>query len=85
MKTIDYNKQKFPQDSIFGLCQKHRISIEKRNGLFVISQDGFEVMMHQQTNFGNALRVIVDKFCLGESEYERLMYCKLDNEQLKLF
>ncbi len=85
MKTIDYNKEKFPQDSIFGLCQKHGISIQKRNGLFVISQDGFEVMMHPQTNFGNALRVIVDKFCLGESEYDRLMYFKSDNGQLTLF
>lgn len=78
------NNKVYPVDSLFGLCQKHGIDIDKRNGLIVLSIDNFEVIMHPQTNYGNALRIIVDKFCLGESEYERMMQCNTET-QLTLF
>ena len=74
----------YPIDSLFGLCQKHGISINKVNGLILLKENDFEVIMHPQTNFGNALRIIVDKFCLGESEYERMINYGKDNQQ-KLF
>ena len=78
------NSKTYPIDSLFGLCQKHDISINKVNGLILLKQNDFEVFMHPQTNFGNALRIIVDKFCLGESEYERMI--SYGNEkQLTLF
>lgn len=77
-------KKSYPIDSLFGLCQKHDISIDKVNGLILLKQDNFEVFMHPQTNFGNALRIIVDKFCLGESEYERMINYGNEN-QLTLF
>jgi hypothetical protein len=77
-------KKSYPIDSLFGLCQKHLISINKVNGLIVLKENDFEVFMHPQTNFGNALRIIVDKFCLGESEYERMINYGNEN-QLTLF
>jgi hypothetical protein len=76
----------YPVDSLFGLCQKHNISFEKINGMILLQQNDFKLIMHPQTNFGNALRIIVDKFCLGESEYERLMNAGESKEnQLSMF